>query len=93
MIETVDGGLRVTVPMVTGNARRLQEAGAAVIVGQPLLVDLSAVPTADSSAIAVMLAWLRTARSLRSTLRFTGIPAAVLSLAKLYGVYDLLPQA
>jgi phospholipid transport system transporter-binding protein len=79
--------------MVIENARALKDAGCAQMVPGEVVFDLSAVDEADSSAVAVMLAWLRHADVVRSTVRFAGIPGGVLALAKLYGVVELLPQA
>jgi phospholipid transport system transporter-binding protein len=55
--------------------------------------DLAQVEDADSSAVAVMLGWLRVASRSRSTLKFAHIPSGVRSLAELYGVTELLPLA
>ena len=55
--------------------------------------DFAEVTEADSSALAVMLGWLRAAELSRSTVRFANIPAGVRSLAELYGVAELLPLA
>lgn len=79
--------------MTMVNARALSEAGRALIGPGESVFDLSSVAEADSSAVAVMLAWRRHADSLRSTVRFTGIPVGVLSLASVYGVAELLQQA
>lgn len=74
------------------NAPALLAQGVACLQPGEMVVDLSAVGEADSSALAVMLGWLRAAETARSTLRFVGIPEGVSSLARLYGVADLLPQ-
>jgi phospholipid transport system transporter-binding protein len=55
--------------------------------------DFSEVTEADSSAIAVMLGWLRAAEMLRSDVKFAQIPNGVRALAELYGVTELLPLA
>lgn len=93
MIESSNGRLSVGCAMVTDNARRLLEQGRAKIVAGEQIVDLSAVSDADSSAVAVMLGWLRHATATGAVIRFAGVPAGVLSLAELYGVSDLLPLA
>jgi len=93
MIESVNGRLCVGCAMVTDNARRLLELGRAKIVAGEQVFDLSAVVDADSSAVAVMLGWLRHAALSGAVVRFAGVPAGVLSLAELYGVSDLLPLA
>ena len=93
MIVNEAGRLVVTVPMVIDNARALLDAGRASLQPGALVFDLSRVGAADSSAVAVMLGWLRAASQSRSTLTFAEIPHGVRSLAELYGVTDLLPLA
>lgn len=93
MIESSAGRLLVKSPMVMGNAHALLEAGRALLQPGEVVFDFSEVAEADSSAIAVMLGWLRTAAELRSTVRFAHIPSGVRSLAELYGLTELLPQA
>lgn len=93
MIERDGGRLLVQVPLVMANARGLLAAGRSALQSGEQVFDFSAVTEADSSAIAVMLGWLRSAEATRSTLRFAHIPAGVRSLAELYGVTELLPLA
>ena len=93
MIETAPGRLIVTAPLVMDNARKLLAAGCAAMQGGEQVIDLGRVAEADSSALAVMLGWLRAAESLRSTVKFANIPAGVRSLAELYGITELLPLA
>ena len=85
MIEREAQRLVVKAPMVMANAR-VEQAGEQVF-------DLGQVGDADSSALAVMLGWLRAASRSRSTVRFAHIPAGVRSLAELYGLTELLPLA
>ena len=92
MIERGNGALVVRGAMVMANARALLAAGCAEMGGDSV-VDLSAVDAADSSALAVMLGWLRHAQAAKLRLSFVGVPAGVLSLAELYGISDLLPLA
>lgn len=60
--------------------------------GQSLELDLSEVSDADSSAISVMLEWLRVANSRQVQLKYSGLPPSLLSLASLYGVLEMIPQ-
>ena len=91
MIEREGGRLVVKVPLLMANARGLLEAGRSVLQQGEQIFDFSAVSEADSSAIAVMLGWLRAAEQTRSTIKFAHIPVGVSSLAELYGVSELLP--
>ena len=56
-----------------------------------LVVDLAQVEAVDSSAVSLMLVWLRTAQSKNVKLSFINTPENLLSLASLYGVADSLP--
>jgi phospholipid transport system transporter-binding protein len=93
MIEREAGRLLVKVPLTIANARGLLEAGRAALQPGEQVFDFSAVTEADSSAIAVMLGWLRAAEMLRSDVKFAQIPNGVRALAELYGVTELLPLA
>ena len=93
MIVREAGRLVVKVPLVMANARGLLDAGRAALQAGEQLIDFSEVTEADSSAIAVMLGWLRGAAASQSSLKFAHVPAGVLSLAELYGLTELLPLA
>ena len=93
MIERQAQRLVVKVPMVMANARKLLEAGRAALQPGEQIFDFKQVSDADSSAIAVMLGWLRVASRSRSTVIFAHIPPGLRSLAELYGVSELLPLA
>lgn len=56
-----------------------------------LVVDFFHIEKVDSSAVSLMLVWLREARRNKVNLRFEKVPANLISLAKLYGVAELLP--
>ncbi|MEO8410089.1 MAG: STAS domain-containing protein [Propionivibrio sp.] len=100
MIEQSENRLRVTQPMLIGNASALLETGRGFLraaadgaSGAELVFDLSAVEETDSSALAVVFGLLRTARERGLNLRVVHAPASMLSQAALYGVADSLPLA
>ena len=94
MIEKGGDRLRVTVPMVIGNASALLAAGRTLLAGgSPALFDLAAVAEADSSALTLVFAWARSAQAKGAALRIANPPASMLSLADLYGVSEFLPLA
>jgi phospholipid transport system transporter-binding protein len=97
MIEQTGNGLRVTVPMVIANASALLEAGRRFLSAAPrsgeVVIDLATVAEADSSALTLVFAWLRTAHERDSKLCLVHPPASMISLAELYGVFDFLPLA
>lgn len=90
MIEEKAGVLAVTVPLVMANARGLLEAGRLHLKSGNALFDLASVSEADSSAVAVMLGLTRSAKEHGLAVRFSNVPAGVLSLAELYGVAELI---
>lgn len=54
-------------------------------------IDFSQVEAVDSAAVSLLLCWLRRAQRENVTLNFSKIPDNLLSLARLYGVAELLP--
>lgn len=56
-----------------------------------LVVDFSAVTEADSTAIALLLDWLRSAHAAGHRLGLRALPAGLASLAALYDIDTLLP--
>lgn len=60
--------------------------------GGDLEVDFAAVTEADSSALALLLDWMRVARNSGQVLRPRGVPEGLRSLAALYGIDDLLVE-
>jgi phospholipid transport system transporter-binding protein len=53
-------------------------------------IDLSRLEHFDSAVMAALLAWRRAAQSKGLALRILGAPSGVQSLARLYGVAELL---
>lgn len=71
----------------------LLEQGRAQILQGARVVDLAGVTELDSSALAMLLAWLREARSRNRELAFAGFPEGLTAIARLYGVDGLLAVA
>ena len=90
-MKVLDGHtLRLTGPLNLNTVKALFDDG--LPQGQPsLVVDLSAVEAVDSAAVSLMLVWLREAQRRNIALCFAGIPENLMSLARLYGVADVLP--
>ena len=90
MISERDGQLFVS------GAMNQQTAAALLLDGEPWVraadrvVNLTGIEAVDSSALAVLLGWLRAARSAGKTLQIVEAPTAFVSLASLYGVTPLL---
>lgn len=59
--------------------------------GQALVIDLQQVDRADSAGLALLMEWLRTARREKVDIRFTNVPAQMLSLARVSSLEQILP--
>jgi phospholipid transport system transporter-binding protein len=73
-------------------AAALREGNAAIGEGVRT-VDLAEVGELDSSALALLLAWLREAKRQNRSLAFANLPQGLTTIARLYGVAELLPTA
>lgn len=73
------------------NVPALYEAGLKHLENEDMLVDLSKVEAVDSAAVSMLLGWLRVAQRNGRSLKVTGLPDDLLSLANLYGVAEMLP--
>jgi len=54
-------------------------------------VDLGEVTEMDSAALALCLAWLRDAKAAGGAITFSNLPESLQTIARLYGVHNLLP--
>lgn len=68
------------------NAKVALDQGIAAIKAGQTVFDLGTVRVADSSAVAVLLAWKRAARKAGAALAYVNVPDSLTSLAALYGV-------
>lgn len=68
------------------------EEGIQHLASEELRVDFSRVEAVDSAAVSMLLGWTRAAQHNNRKLHVKGLPADLLSLARLYGVAELLPQ-
>ena len=83
----VDGALTLA------HVAALLDEGKAAIGAGVRRVDLAGVGELDSSALALLLAWLREARRLGHELSFANFPEGLTTIARLYGVAELLLPA
>ena len=67
--------------------------GNAAIAGGARCVDLAEVKDLDSSALALLLAWLREAKRRGQELALANLPQGLTTIARLYGVADFLPAS
>jgi phospholipid transport system transporter-binding protein len=91
MISREGDLLRVSGPLTMDTVRQPFDAGLGVERDGLVKVDLSAVSEVDSSAVSLLLAWVRDAERRGGKLQFLSVPENLLSLAKMYGVDDLIP--
>ncbi len=56
-----------------------------------LVVDLGQVEAVDSAAVSLLLSWLRRAQRDHVSLCFLNVPDNLMSLARMYGVAELIP--
>lgn len=67
-------------------------AGALPLLDGDVEIDLSKVAEVDSSSISLMFEWLRQAEQKNISVVYSNLPQTLMSLSKLYGVLDLIPQ-
>jgi phospholipid transport system transporter-binding protein len=78
-------------PVTLANVAEVLEEGRRHLEEGVRTVDLAEVTEMDSSLLALMLAWLREAKSRSRELAFANPPESLRTIARLYGVNDLLP--
>lgn len=79
-------------PVTLYNVATLISEGAA-LDGDSVIVDLARVTSADSSALSLLLEWVRRFGSSGRQIAFANISHNLQSLAELYGIVDLIPVA
>jgi phospholipid transport system transporter-binding protein len=87
-----EGGYRLQAPLLFSTVPELREQGVALIGAshEQLRMDLSAVTSADSAGLALLIDWLACARSAGKRLLYVRPPDALLALARLSDVAPLL---
>jgi len=90
MITCQNGRCTVQGPVTVDNVVSLLEQGREQLTSAATTIDLSGVTEVDSSALSLLLEWRRAAARNGRAVRFAQLPANLQSLAKLYGVTDLL---
>jgi phospholipid transport system transporter-binding protein len=91
MIVRDGGEFRVEGPVTMANVEALIEQGRAAFTGPETKVDLGAVTEVDSTAVSMLLQWVREASAHGRRLTFRNLNPNIHSLAVLYGVADLIP--
>lgn len=91
-----DGCFALTGTINKDTVPELVDSGWASLASQStgsLVVGLSEVRQADSSALAMLLSWVRRARQDGKTLTFDQIPEELMALARVCSMDELLPLA
>ena len=76
--------------LTLATATRLLDEGEAALAQGCTAFDFSGVGEVDSAALSLILSWRRKAQGMERDLTFQNIPDSLDSLAKLYGVGELL---
>jgi phospholipid transport system transporter-binding protein len=90
MIACEGGRCSVTGPITLEGVVSLLGEGNRLFAGAQVTVDLAGVTEVDSSALSLLLEWRREASRGGRQIRFVNLPVNLQSLAKLYGVTELL---
>jgi phospholipid transport system transporter-binding protein len=90
MIQREGERLVVSGAVTLANVGELLEEGRRQIAEGAQVVDLAQVGEMDSALLALLLAWLREALARNASLRFANPPESLLTIARLYGVDELL---
>lgn len=93
MIRSDGGSLRVEGPITFANVEAVLSEGLRSFDGPQVRVDLAGVTEVDSSALSMLLEWVRQAASKGQRIDFVNLPPNLTSLARLYGVTELIPAA
>jgi phospholipid transport system transporter-binding protein len=92
MIVRQANRVQITGPVTLDNVVTLI-AEPDVFAGDGVIVDLSGITVADSSALSLMLEWVRRYGGPDKHIAFANLSPGLRSLAELYGVLDLIPVA
>jgi len=88
--ETAEHVLQISGRLTLDTATAYFNKGLQLAEGKDLIIDLVNVEAVDSSAVSLMLAWLRSAQRKNVKLSFINVPDNLRSLANLYGVAESL---
>jgi phospholipid transport system transporter-binding protein len=90
MIECNQGRCTLKGAVNLENALALREEGLRLFTGQETTLDLSGVTEVDSAAVSLLFEWRRAALAANRHIRYVNLPDNLTSLAKLYGVTEIV---
>lgn len=92
MMVQQDGVYRLEGPVTLANVKQVLSEGSTLFSDSQIRVDFSGVTEVDSSVLSLVMEWMRGAERSNRMLVFLNLPQNLLSLARVYGVLDLIPQ-
>ena len=93
MIVQSGNGFRIESPVTMATVPQLIAESDALFNHGEVTIDFGGVTEVDSSAVSLILNWLRDGKEHERHFRFTNLPENLKSLAAVYGVLDLIPQS
>lgn len=78
-------------PVTLARIKDLREAAQREFEGESIVVDFSRVTEVDSSALSLMLEWLRDPGPGSRRVAFANLGANLKAIAEVYGVSELIP--
>jgi phospholipid transport system transporter-binding protein len=90
MIECNNGRCTLKGAVNLENAVALREDGLRLFTEQETTLDLSGVTEVDSAAVSLLFEWRRAALAAKRNIRYVNLPDNLTSLAKLYGVTEIV---
>lgn len=78
-------------PVTYDNVVEVIRTGDAAIKADDMLIDLAGVTWVDSSAVSMLLEWMRTTQTYGRRIEFINLPSNLADLIELYDVGSLIP--
>ena len=78
-------------PVTLANVAEVLRQGCDELRAGVRTIDLGEVTDLDSSLLAALFAWIRAAKSNDAEVVFANLPEGLMTVARLYGVAELLP--
>ncbi|MGE0559325.1 MAG: lipid asymmetry maintenance protein MlaB [Burkholderiales bacterium] len=90
MIECSEGRCLLKGAVNLETALFLRGEGLRLFTAPEVTLDLSGVTEVDSSAVSLLFEWRRAALAAKRNIRYVNLPENLISLARLYGVTELV---
>ncbi len=90
MIECTDGRCTLKGAVNLENALALRDEGLRLFTAAEVTLDLAGVTEVDSAALSLLFEWRRAALAAGRSISYVNLPENLESLARLYGVAELV---